>query len=142
MGSHHHSVLLLCTHLCVHSGFTLLFPAVFSSPCPPHLTYLRNTDIGTPAWPESPTGSPGLVLSWRQVCWTACSPVDCSLPGTSVYEILQGRILEWAAMPRSPPGDLPDPEIKPRSPVSPALTGRFFTTESSGTPPEPPSSPT
>ena len=63
MGSDHHSVLLLCTHLWVHSGFTLLFPAVFSSPCPPHLTYLRNTDIGTPAWPESPTGSPGLVLS-------------------------------------------------------------------------------
>ena len=27
-----------------------------------------------------------------------------------------------------PPGDLPDPGIKPESLVSPALSGRFFTT--------------
>ena len=27
------------------------------------------------------------------------------------------------------PGDLPDPGIKPVSPMSPALVGRFFTTE-------------
>ena len=25
-------------------------------------------------------------------------PIDCSLPGSSVYGILQGRILEWIAM--------------------------------------------
>ena len=30
-------------------------------------------------------------------------------------EILQARILEWVA--REDPGDLPNPEIKPRSPV-------------------------
>ena len=30
-------------------------------------------------------------------------------------------------------GDLSDPEIEPAFPVSPALTGRFFTTESPGT---------
>ena len=29
--------------------------------------------------------------------------------------ILQARILEWVAIP--PPGDLPDPEIKPMSPA-------------------------
>ena len=28
-----------------------------------------------------------------------CSPMDCSLPGSSVHEISQGRILEWVAMP-------------------------------------------
>ena len=32
------------------------------------------------------------------------------------------------------PGDLPDPGIKPKSLVSPALPGRFFTTEPPGKP--------
>ena len=41
-------------------------------------------------------------------------PMDCRSPGSSVHEILQARILEWVAMP-SPPGDLPDPGIKPAS---------------------------
>ena len=31
-------------------------------------------------------------------------------------------------------GDLPDPGIESASPVSPALAGRFFTTEPPGTP--------
>ena len=30
-----------------------------------------------------------------------CDPVDCSPPGSSVYGILQARILEWVAMPSS-----------------------------------------
>ena len=34
-------------------------------------------------------------------------------------------------MPFPSPGDLPDPEIKPMFPVSPALAGGFFTTEPS-----------
>ena len=33
----------------------------------------------------------------------------------------------WSGLPFPPPGDLPDPEIKPTSPNSPALAGRFFT---------------
>ena len=32
-------------------------------------------------------------------CPTLCDPIDCSLPGSSVYRILQARILEWVAMP-------------------------------------------
>ena len=35
----------------------------------------------------------------------------------------------WSGLPSLPPGDLPDPGIKSISPVSPALAGRFFTTE-------------
>ena len=35
-------------------------------------------------------------------------------------------------MPFPPPGDLPDPGIKPASPVCPALAGRFFTAEPLG----------
>ena len=30
----------------------------------------------------------------HQSCPTFCDPVDCSLPGSSVHEILQARILE------------------------------------------------
>ena len=29
---------------------------------------------------------------------TLCNPVDCSLPDSSVHEILQARILEWVAI--------------------------------------------
>ena len=33
-----------------------------------------------------------------QSCVTLCRPIDCSLPGSSVYGILQARILEWVAI--------------------------------------------
>ena len=36
-----------------------------------------------------------------QLCPTVCNPRDCSLPGSSVHGILQGRILEWVATPFS-----------------------------------------
>ena len=61
-----------------------------------------------------------------QACLTLCSPMDCSLPSSSVHGILQARILEWVAVP--PPGDLPQPEIEPGSLRSPTLAGRFFIT--------------
>ena len=31
-------------------------------------------------------------------CPTLCDPVDCSLPGSSVYGIFQARVLEWGAI--------------------------------------------
>ena len=34
----------------------------------------------------------------------------------------------WSVLPGHPPGDLPDPGIKPKSLRSPALAGGFFTT--------------
>ena len=34
----------------------------------------------------------------------------------------------WSGLPCPPPGDLPDPGIKPASLVTPALAGRFFAT--------------
>ena len=48
-----------------------------------------------------------------QLYLTLCDSIDCSLLGSSVHGVLQARILEWVAM--SPPGDLHDPGIKPRS---------------------------
>ena len=41
--------------------------------------------------------------------------MDCGPPGSSVYGILQARMLEWVAIPFS--RDLPDPGIKPGSPT-------------------------
>ena len=38
----------------------------------------------------------------------------------------------WSGLPIPPPGDLPDPGIKPASHASPASAGRFFTTEPPG----------
>jgi len=35
----------------------------------------------------------------------------------------------WSGLPFPPPGDLPDPGIKPTFPVSPALQGDFLPTE-------------
>ena len=40
----------------------------------------------------------------------------------------------WDRLPFLPPGDLLDPVIEPVSPVSLALAGRFFTTETLGKP--------
>ena len=33
-----------------------------------------------------------------QLCPTLCDAMDCSLPGSSVHEILQARIPEWVAI--------------------------------------------
>ena len=50
-----------------------------------------------------------------QSCLTLFDSMDCSPPGFSVLGILQARILEWVAIP--PPGDHPNPGVKPRSPT-------------------------
>ena len=58
--------------------------------------------------------------------------MNCSPSGSSVHRIFLARILEWVVIPL--PGDLPDPGIELTLPASPALAGRFFTSE----PPEKP----
>ena len=50
--------------------------------------------------------------------------MDYSMPGSSAHGDFQAKILEWIAFPS--PRDLPTSGIEP---MSPALTGRFFTTE-------------
>ena len=56
-------------------------------------------------------------------------PMDCSTPSFSVHGISQAWILEWVVFPT--PGDLPHLGIEL---ASPALEGRFFTTEPPGKP--------
>ena len=79
-----------------------------------------------------------------QLCPTLSDPMDCSLPGSSVHGIFQARVLEWGAiafskeywsgLPFPSPEDLSDPGIELKSSASPALAGRFFTTELFGKP--------
>ena len=54
-----------------------------------------------------------------QLCLTLCNPMDCSPPGSCVHGVFLTRVLEGVAMASF--GDLPDPGIKPTSPMSPAL---------------------
>ena len=53
--------------------------------------------------------------------WT----VACQAPLTMEFS----RLEYWSELPFPPPGDLPNPGIKPTSLTSPALAGRFFSTE-------------
>ena len=56
-------------------------------------------------------------------------------PWTVAHQVLLSmgfpRQEYWSGLPFPSPGDLPDPGIEP---MSPALAGRFFTTEPSGKP--------
>ena len=52
--------------------------------------------------------------------------MDCSPPGSSVMGF--SRQDYWSGLPCPPPGDLPNPGIKPVSPMSPTLADGFFTT--------------
>ena len=64
-----------------------------------------------------------------QSCLTICDSMDCSPKCSTVHRILKARILGyWSGLHSSPPWELPNPGIKPRSLMSPALAGRFFTT--------------
>ena len=49
-----------------------------------------------------------------QSCPTLCDPMDCSLSGSSVHGIFQGRVLEWIAISFSRASS--NPGIKPGSP--------------------------
>ena len=53
-------------------------------------------------------------------------PVDCSL--LAPLSVGFSRQEYWSGLPFPPPGDLPNPVIKPASLMSPALAVRFFTT--------------
>ena len=59
---------------------------------------------------------------FSQWCLTLFNPMDCSLPGSSIYGIFPASGLLFPT-----PGDLPKPVIKP-SLMFPAFAGRLFTT--------------
>ena len=70
------------------------------------------------------------MCSVAQWCLTLCNPMVCSPPGSSVRGIFQVIVLEWVAI--SSFRGSSHPGTEPLSPASPALAGRFFTTEPPG----------
>ena len=61
-------------------------------------------------------------------CLTLCDSMDCSLPDSSVYGILQARILAWVAIPS--PEDLLNPGIK----TSSCMAGELYRLSHQGSP--------
>ena len=57
-----------------------------------------------------------------QLCLNLFNPMDCSLPASSLHEILQARILEWVAMPSCKGSSQPRDRIQVSS-----NAGGFFT---------------
>ena len=65
------------------------------------------------------------------VCMLSCVwhfATPWTIAGQAPLSMNFSRWEYWSGLPFPPPGDLPDPGIEPTSLVSPALTGRFFTT--------------
>ena len=86
-------------------------------------------------WSLHPQGAPGQWFCfWGELigggcCLVAqlCPTLACQVPLSMGFS----RQEYWSGLPFPSPGDLPNPGIKP---ASPALAGRFFTSE----PPEKP----
>ena len=64
-----------------------------------------------------------------QSCLTLCNPLDWSPQDSSVHGILQAEY--WTGLPYPPPGEVPRPEVKTVSLMSPSLACGFFTTSAS-----------
>ena len=97
------------------------------------MTSVPSPQLGT-AYP--PTWSFVQVCVWggRWGWGGACSAMlESATPWTVAHQaplsIEFSRQEHWSKLPFPPSGDLPDPRIKPTSPVSSALAGRFLTTE-------------
>ena len=65
-----------------------------------------------------------------QSCLTLYNPMDCQTP----LSMELSRQEDWSGLPFPSSGDLPDPGIKPTSPVTPALQVDSLVTEPSGKP--------
>ena len=68
------------------------------------------------------------VCSVAQSCPALWNPMACSPSGSCAHGIFQEKILEWVAI--LTPGDLPDPGIKPSSPVPPISCVSFTQADS------------
>ena len=59
------------------------------------------------------------VCMYAQSCPTLCNPMDCSHQSPLSMRLSQQEY--WSGLSFPPPGDLPNPGIKPESPVASAL---------------------
>ena len=72
------------------------------------------------------------VYSVAQLRPTLCDPIACVRQAPLSMGFIRQEYCR--RLPFPPPRDLPDPGIKPTTPVSPALAGGFFTTGPLGKP--------
>ena len=77
------------------------------------------------------TVCPCLSILYRVVCMHACSAIPQAVAHQIPLSMEFSRQEYWNGLPFPPPGDLPNPGIEL---TSPALAGRFFTTEPPGKP--------
>ena len=66
------------------------------------------------------------VLSRFNCVLTLCDPMDCAFQASLSMGFSRKEYWSWLLCP--PPGNLPDPGIKPESLTFPALAGGIFTT--------------
>ena len=101
------------THIHWHTHTQIELLSTFCSTFFPHLMYL--TDDFNSIYRS--ILSHGFITLWLlltyisaylhvrakslQSCLTLCDPMDCGPPSSSIYGILQARILKWVAMPSS-----------------------------------------
>ena len=88
--------------LCTHREKT---PPLFipNSCAPPSVVPLEMPFLPGQGFSEQKLDEEESESKVAQSCLTLCDPLACSLPGSSVSDILQARTLEWVAMP-SPRG--------------------------------------
>ena len=67
-----------------------------------------------------------LLVLVVQSCPTLCDPMDSRRQAPLSMESFKQEY--WSGLPLPSPGDLPDLGIEPKFPLSPVLSGGFFTT--------------
>ena len=88
----------------VNQAFFLAWPPFLCTLSKTYPLASKKRSASDTGWAQNPSTSVYLFMcacSVAQSCLTACDPLDCSLPGSSVHGIFQARILEWVAMPSS-----------------------------------------
>ena len=66
----------------------------------PSTPIMHSTQRPTP-WVHAATAAAAAAAKSLQLCPTLCDPIDGSPPGSSVYGILQARVLEWYPHPNT-----------------------------------------
>ena len=128
---------LVSTHRRMLQSHVVLGEAVSEVPRPhaPEIPswLVRGENQKSTFWKSTWSSSTACVLAVSSVVSDSLRPYGLVVLHTPLYMRFP-RQEYWSGLPCPPPGDLPNPGIKPMSLVSPALPGRSFTTTPSGKP--------